>query len=120
MNLKKAGIPELIKMYTEAASRHGAATESGDYKEANRQHDVVAKVYRELRRRGSDAQRALLPLLAEQDLGVRTWAAAHALEFAPAEGKRVLAAAAEVPNSLVSLSAKMTLREWEAGRLRFP
>jgi len=63
---------------------------------------------------------ALLPLLQHPDLGVRAWAAAHALEFAAAEGEPVLVATADIPGSLVSFSAKMTLRQWREGTLRFP
>ena len=52
-------------------------------------HAEIAAVYRELRRRGPDDQGALLELLQHDDAGVRLWAAAHALEFAPERGEPV-------------------------------
>jgi hypothetical protein len=110
----------LLKRYADAAAAHGRATESGDHKAANAAHESLSAVYSELRRRGPDAQRALLPLLEDPDLGVRAWAGAHALEFSAADGERVLTLIAEIPKSLVSFSAKMTLREWREGKLRFP
>ncbi len=86
----------------------------------NRAADCLAAVYRELRRRGPDAQAALLPLVTDPNPGVRLWAAVHALEFDPARGEPVVAEAARSDPSLRGFSAQITLREWKAGRLRFP
>lgn len=110
----------LVRQYADAAAAHGRATEVGDYKAANAAHEALASVYRELRRRGVEAQRALLPLLENEDLGVQAWAGAHALEFAPVEGEQALTRISEIPKSLVSFSAKMALRQWREGKLRFP
>ncbi len=118
--IEEEDIAVLVKRYAESAAAHGRASETGDHKAANAAHDVLAGVYRELRRRGVDAQQALLPLLEDPELGVRGWAGAHALEFAPTEGERALSRIAEIPKSLVSFSAKMTLRQWREGKLRFP
>ena len=79
---------------------------------------MIASVYRELRRRG--AQSSLLVLLDSSEPGMRCWAAAHAMDFAPAEGEPVLTALSESDKSgLIGFDAKMTLREWRRGRLRF-
>ena len=59
---------------------------------ANRNADIVAAVYRELRQRGTESE--LLALLDSPDPGVRGCAGAHALEFAPIDGQRVLTALA--------------------------
>jgi hypothetical protein len=80
----------------------------------------VARVYRELRSRGLEAQRLLLPLLQDLHLGVRGWAAAPALEFEPSAGEPVLEAMAKDQRGLTGFEAKITLREWRTGRLRFP
>lgn len=110
---------ELIERYIAAASAHHRATEEGRPTIGNKQHDIVAGVYRELRRRGDLARRRLLPLLAHPDVGVRGWAAAHALEFSPGDGEPVLAAIAGL-GGLTGFNAKMTLEEWKKGRLEFP
>lgn len=52
-------VDALVSRYADAASAHQKASEQGDHKRANLQHDVVAAVYRELRRRGE--AEALLP-----------------------------------------------------------
>ena len=113
-------VDALVKRYAEAAAEHGRATEAGNYKEANRAYKVIAAVYMELRRRGREAQLALLPLLEAPEPGIRAWVGTHALEFSPADGERVLSHMENTPRSLVSLSAQITLRQWREGKLRFP
>jgi hypothetical protein len=110
----------LVDRYAKAAEIHRRATEAGDHNLANTAHQEIAAVYRELRRRGPEAQRTLLPLLASPDIGVRSWAGSHALEFAASEGEPVLIAISEIPKSLVGFDARITLREWREGKLRFP
>jgi hypothetical protein len=119
-SLSGDALQALISRYALAAAMHGHATEKGDFVAGNQAHETVASVYRELRRRGITAQRVLLPLLVHHEPGVRGWAASHALEFAATEGEAVLIAMSDVPKSKVSFSARMTLREWRAGRPRFP
>lgn len=117
--VKKASLEELLAAYQDAARTHGAAKESGDYKAGNKAADLIATIYAELRRRGEDAQRALFPLLEDDSPNVRGWAASHALDFAPSEGAVVLRDMIS-RGGLLGLSAKITLAEWEKGRLRFP
>jgi hypothetical protein len=114
-----ANIAMLIEQYRTAAAAHGAATELGEYRAANRHHDLLAQIYRELRARGTDAQRELLVLLDDVDAHVSAWAAAHALEFAPERGEPVLRRLA-ANRGFVALNAEMTLQEWSKGTLRFP
>ena len=109
---------ETIRRYREAAEAHGEATKTGDASRANASHDIIASVYRELRASGQES--CLLVLLDDTNVSVRAWAAAHALEFAPEVGEPVLSAVVEEDAGLVGFDAEMTLREWRAGRLRFP
>lgn len=53
-------------------------------------------------------------------LEVRGWAAAHALEFAPAKGEAALALIVTEHVGIEGLTAQVTLTKWRAGRLRFP
>lgn len=109
----------LAVAYRAAASTHGHCSAEGDHTEANVQAEVVAGTYRELRRRGTEARRHILQLLDDDDESVRAWAGAHALEFASERGEAVLVALAN-GKSLPAFNARMTLREWRAGRLSFP
>jgi len=112
-------VPSLVSQYADAALANRRAIDNGDHRTANRHYEIVAAIYRELRRRGADAQRALLPLLTHPEPGVRAWAAAHAMEFAPADGEPVLTALTNAPKAL-GMSATMTLRQWREGKLIFP
>lgn len=119
MNVKQADVAALITMYREAALRHGVATEQGNLRRANRHHGEIANIYRELRSRGDHARAALLPLLDDIEEHVRAWVAAHALEFAPERGLKILQRLAQRP-ALAGFNAAMTLEEWRSGSLRFP
>ena len=117
--IETADAQTLVAAYRAAAVANGRATEESDHRTANRQHDIVAAIYRELRKRGDSAQRELLALLDDINPHVRAWAAAHALEFAPDRGEPVLRRLANGAG-VVGLNAEMTLREWTKGSLTFP
>ena len=119
MDFPGATIERLTDAYHRAASAHGEATVAGDHKAANRNHDVLAAVYRELRARGASAQKTLLPLMQDPDDSVRCWAGSHCLEFAPEQAEPVLRALSE-SRGILAFNAKMTLREWRKGNLSFP
>jgi hypothetical protein len=115
--LKNLEISELVARYEQAASEQRRAS---DAKVANQKYAILAACYRELRKRGLDAQRALLPLLQSADDGVRAWIAAHATEFAPEIAEKVLSEISEKEGE-VAFNARMTLKVWrENGRLSFP
>jgi uncharacterized protein DUF2019 len=119
VNVNDADVAELLNLYERATIQHGRATESGDYKTANRESETIASVYRELRSRGLEAQKALLPLLHHSNIHVRVMAAADALEFAPDQGEPVLIEIAQ-SRGIAPLNARMTLQEWRKGNLKFP
>jgi hypothetical protein len=118
-SLHGADLSELLHLYERATIEHGRASESGDYRTANRESETIISVYRELRSRGLESQKALLSFLNHEDLHVRVMAAAPSLEFALEEGEPVLI---EISKSrgIAPLDARMTLQEWRKGNLRFP
>jgi hypothetical protein len=119
MNMLDVDTEQLIIAYREAAKRHGEATTQGDHKAANESAELIAAIYSEIKRRGLDAKRQLLPLLHDLIPAVRLWAASHALEFSPNEGEITLEQISK-NQGFLAFDAKMTLKEWRAGRLRFP
>ena len=110
----------IVEVYAAAAAHHYGATQHGDAHGAKLAFDTVAAAYRELRVRGPEAQRALLPLLRHENPAVRLAAGAHALEFAPEEGEPALTELAAEDETSVAFDAEMTLEVWRAGELRFP
>ena len=119
IDISNASDEQLTDAYTRAAFGHGSATRNGDHEAANRHHDAITAIYRELRVRGGRAQSALVPLMQHGDECVRSWSAAHALEFAPEQAEPVLTELA-AGQGFAAFNAKMTLREWRKGRLSFP
>ena len=115
--LRRADAKTLVGMYASAAANHGRAIHK-DHRLANRNARLIAKIYRELRRRGPEAQRELLTLSSHQDPNVRVWVGAHALEFAPAQGVDILEPISRMPG-FEGANADQTLKEWHGGRLKF-
>ena len=107
---------DLVTLYVEASA---ATEQQTPVRVHNAAADCVARVYRELRGRGVEAQRLLLPLLSDERPGVHGWAASHALEFAPVEAEMRLMAIANTEPFPFGFDAEMVLQEWRAGRLRF-
>jgi hypothetical protein len=119
LELEHATADELVRLYEDAAIRHGRGTEEGTPKATNQAANTISAVYRELRRRGGQTRDAILPLLLSDHASVRGWAASHALEFAPERGRAILQNLAK-ERGLIAFSARMTLKVWNEGTLRFP
>jgi hypothetical protein len=113
-------VDAIVEVYAAAAAHHYGATQHGDAHGAKVAFDAVSAAYRELRIRGPEAQRALLPLLRHENPAVRLAAGAHALEFAPEEGEPALTELATTDETPVAFDAEMTLAVWRDGELRFP
>lgn len=119
IDIAAATTEELVRLYERAATEHGSGTQEGTSKQTNRAAGTIAAVYRELRGRGNQSQRAILPLLLSDNPSVRGWAGAHALEFAPEQGSAILRDLGR-QKGLIAFSARMTLKVWSEGKLRFP
>jgi hypothetical protein len=120
IDLQHAGTDALLAEYADAALAHRHASREGKYNVANRAHERLSSVVRELRSREPDGLFALTRLFADERIEVRGWAAAHGLEFAPEQASKVLEDVASGPSSLAEFSAKMVLLQWRQGTLRTP
>lgn len=118
VRLRHLSATKLVTAYADAATRYGRALSSYNFREANRQADRISELYLALRERGAKDRLALLPLLNHIEFGVRLWAAAHALEFAPDLAEPVLDKLMRV-QGLPSQVAAATLRDWHSGDLHF-
>lgn len=109
---------ELILEYTSAAEEYGRFIGRNN-KPVNRAATIIGDCYRELRSRGKESQNALLNLLdGDNDDSVRVWVGAHALEFAPEVGERLLTELSHKPDWLGFIAGE-TLRIWKLGELKF-
>jgi hypothetical protein len=116
-NLREASIGELVQEYEQAAVAYEQALDAADHRAANRAADRIAGAYRELRSRAATTH--LLPLLKRADENVRSFVAAHALEFAPEQGEPVLQELASRPGRRRT-PAEYALKAWREGKLKFP
>ena len=117
--LPALSLAELVDLFADAAFARKAALDEHKPGLANKKFDKMTNIYVELKRRGPDAQRSLLPLLAHNDREVRLHAGILALEFAPDAAEPVL----EVVHSLHGMTgyeADFALRQWRKGALKFP
>jgi hypothetical protein len=117
---ENSDVETLIRDYREAAAAQWASIFAGKAKAAQKHSERVVRIYSELRRRGDDARRGLLPLLDDDDPGVRVWAAAHALEFDPNKAEPVLTDLSEQRRGPTATIASYTLQQWRDGTLVFP
>jgi uncharacterized protein DUF2019 len=108
----------LIEKTRTLSAERMRAIYAGKPKDGNRMFELLVAIHRELRARGIEAQRQLLSLLDDPDLGTRCWAATAVMEFAPEEGERVLADLAKSAGGLVGFSAEWALEEWKSGTLK--
>lgn len=112
--LNSASNEDLVKWFEEAAIVH---RELRSAKRANGAFDEAVAIAKELNRRGNGGLELFLSLLQSPNAAVRMSAAGLLLPTIPEQAEPVLEALTEQPRSL-GISAKMTLREWRAGRLK--
>ena len=105
-----------LDTYRKAAQEHGAATLVGDSVAANKAHDVATSMYRRLKEAGRVGE--LEGELSNPDPSVRLWASMHLLPILGEKSGAVLEKVSE-EKSIIGFTAKITLREWRAGKLTF-
>src|SRR5690606_13432842 len=66
-----------LTKFEEAASKHAEATEQGDYKTANKNYAIIAKIITFLRERNEE--RSLSRFLKDSSDGPKSWAATYLL-----------------------------------------
>ena len=116
---KKPAIEELLRQYTDAARLHGEATERGDARTANRNHDRVLRALRLLDEASDEGRLHLVDLLGHADPHVQTWAATHLIFLCAAKAVPVLESVAQRPD-IAGGNARMVLELWREGSLRIP
>ena len=106
-----------ISEYARLSNLYGCAIEAGNHKLANKAYDKLMEAYRQIKAQSALTSEDFHELLFAPSMGTRLWAATHYLAISGEEAEKVLSALGEVPNSLLAVSAKITLEEWGKGRL---
>lgn len=111
-------IEDVVMNYVAAATKHGEATEKGNFKVANREYKIIEKSYTQLIQSGYEGFQELLKLTSHKKDYVRLWSASHTLSIYEEIAKKTLSELSNKPN-FIGITAQTTLEEWEKGNLTF-
>ena len=108
---------KLAERYVAAAAKHGACTETGNYKVGNAAYDRMAKVQQELKSVPDRGLAVVMDLIKHSNDWVKLEAGAHLLALREELACAVLERLAAGPSKHVAFEAQMILQEWRAGHL---
>ena len=110
-------IQSALSSFKVAAATQAAATEEGDNKKGNKAFNQIIRIIKYLK--GIDKLTELEAYLYDSNVGVRMFAAYGLLQVAP---ELVIPVFKEIAqrDDIHSLTAKMTLKQWEEKKLAFP
>lgn len=104
-----------LSLFEEAATKHAEATETGDYKAANKNYGIIVKAVAFLKDRNEVDK--LLDFLTHSSVGVRMAAATYLLPIHENEAIKVLLEISR-GSGIHALTAETTMSEWRKGNLR--
>ena len=108
---------EHVAAFEKAATAWAQALDDGDARTANRLFSEFVRIYEAITEHGERDVGGLAPLLDSKSDGVALAAASVLLEWLPDDASKALNRVSN-SQSLIGLSASMTLREWRAGRIQ--
>lgn len=115
--IKIKNMTDALNIFYNSAKVFGDATETGDYKKGNKQHDAIRKCIAYLKSEGKLEE--LQVFYESENPSVRLWSAYALLPVYPARSRKVLNDLIE-EKCPMSFEAKITLQEWDKGTLGFP
>jgi hypothetical protein len=104
--------------FIEAASHHGQGIVEGDVPMADKAYKRLVLAAKQIRATPDRGESLFVSLLANEDASVRKWAALYLLRSRRGEAEQALQKIAETGPPLIAFGAEMTLKEWQAGRLK--
>ena len=109
---------EALKLFEESSIKHSEASETGEYKKCNKNHDIIIACILYLY--DSQQLKLLEPFLEHPHVGVRLWAAFVLLSIEREKAEEVLRDIQNGPCGILQGNALNTLKELEKGNLKFP
>jgi len=106
-----ASVSQLLDAYRLAAVTYGDAVANGRHRAANRSHDLLTNIRKELASRGEESAAALAVLLQDAEPAVRLWAATHCLDIQPVAAIQALEELVAQPASPLGLMAGIALAD---------
>jgi hypothetical protein len=116
-NMTKKKIDALIAKFSGSVAAQSEAVKNGDARAGNEHAKAYVAAFNELTRTyGDEGREALVVLLKDERLDVRTTAAAFLMRYAEKRARPVLEAAAK-GRGLDAFAAGQTLERWKEGAL---
>ena len=118
--MKKAinSVEEAVELYVNNARIHGEASETGNYRKANKAHDIIRKCEKYLY--DNNSMILLEKYLNDPANGVRNWVSYDLLPVIPEKAIKVKEDIANGPFGAAKATASTTLELWKKGELTFP
>jgi hypothetical protein len=107
-------IEKLIVQFKEASLKHFQATQSGDYKVANKNADRIHKTFLKMRELGTEAREALLQVATQDDGASAAMAATYSLKYAPERSLAVLRRLSS-DRGILGFNASQAIKRWQSG-----
>jgi len=115
-------LDNLVQRFVEASIKLEKATLAGDSKRINQESLEIMAIMKELRSIGKDAMDKLLPLLSHENNYVRCNSACCMIPVYPEKARETLTEISQLKGlkaGMIGFNAKMTLKEWDKGNLKF-
>jgi hypothetical protein len=106
---------ELVSKFSAIAKARGEATMMLETRRANACFDQMKAVDLEMRSRGTEARKALIPLLSDPDRYVRYYAAMYLLTVAPEQARAILEWNTRFEVGILAADARGMLRALDEG-----
>jgi hypothetical protein len=106
---------ELVSQFSAIAKARGEATMMLDTRRANACFDRMKAVDLEMRARGTETRKALVPLLSNPDRYVRYYAAMYLLALAPDQARAILEWNTKFEVGILAADARGMLRALDEG-----
>lgn len=112
-------VDHLIEKFIQSVMIHRTQSENGDYEIANKHFKIAEMCFCKLREQNDNWVDEFLKLLNHDESSVRVSAAYYLLPFETHKAINILKKSKKEPNG-VGFNAKIVLKEWKKGHLKFP
>ena len=115
-------VNSLVKKFVNEIMKYEEAAELNDSVSMNKQHEEIRKIMMNLKAAGKEVEDKMIQLLYHESNYVKCNAAYYLIPAQPEKARKTLEEIASLRGlkaGTIAFTAKMTLREWDNGNLKF-